>query len=63
MGHTCPDCNCFCTCCGDIDDIDMGELSGCRHYFSGECDANANYNDEYFDYEDEDDEEGEQPLK
>lgn len=30
MAHTCPECGQYCTCCGDWDDIDMGEWTGCK---------------------------------
>lgn len=34
MAHTCPRCGQLCHCGGDIDDMDMGELSSCYkdHY-------------------------------
>lgn len=29
MAHTCPECSQYCTCQGDIDDVDFGERSDC----------------------------------
>ena len=31
MAHTCPECYQYCTCNGDIDDIDFGEDPECTH--------------------------------
>lgn len=44
MAHTCPECGCLCHCCGDIDDVDFGEISSCKHYLSDGC--SFNYIDE-----------------
>lgn len=30
MAHSCPNCFSYCTCKGDIDDIDMGVWDGCE---------------------------------
>jgi hypothetical protein len=53
MAHRCPSCDCFCTCCGDIDDIDMGEWDGCKHWV--ECEGEDEDDDDWLD-EDFDDE-------
>ena len=31
MAHTCIECGSYCTCHGDIDDIDFGEVDFCTH--------------------------------
>ena len=36
MAHTCPECGQTCYCCGDIDDIDWGEVDYCQHYLQCE---------------------------
>ncbi len=52
MAHTCPSCGALCFCKGDIDDIDMGEWIGCRHW--EECEEETDPDDEdYYDYDDE----------
>lgn len=52
MAHTCPCCGNYCTCCGDIDDIDMGEWDGCKHW--RECENDYDEDDEdYYDYDEE----------
>jgi hypothetical protein len=43
--HTCPECGQLCTCQGDIDDIDFGEVNWCTHCFDQGFDQ-----DEYDDY-------------
>jgi hypothetical protein len=37
MAHDCPDCYTQCHCGGDIDDINFGEDSHCKHYKKLEC--------------------------
>lgn len=31
MAHECPECGSVCHCCGDIDDIVLGESLACEH--------------------------------
>ena len=31
MAHTCPECEQYCTCLGDWDDIVLGEPANCIH--------------------------------
>lgn len=57
MAHTCPECDCYCTCSGDWDDADLGyePPGGCKHYLSDGCDYNSKDDDEYDNSDDEDD--------
>jgi hypothetical protein len=55
MSHTCPECGSLCHCCGDIDDVDFGERSSCKHYLSDGCSFN--------DVDDEDIQFGDEPYE
>lgn len=54
MAHSCPECGSLCHCSGDIDDVDFGERSSCKHYLSDGCDYNSKDDDEYDNSDDED---------
>ena len=43
MAHDCPDCYSLCHCGGDIDDINFGESSACKHYKKLECSGHNEY--------------------
>ena len=48
MAHTCPDCGQYCTCGGDVDDIDWGDEGdgalNCSHCWDDKFDHD---NDDY----------------
>ena len=44
MAHTCPECGSYCTCNGDIDDIDWGEDLMCEC-----CPDDGLYDDDFDD--------------
>ena len=49
MGHTCPNCGQFCTCNGDIDDIDFGEDCPAADACSCPCQEEEAESDDYYD--------------
>lgn len=51
MAHTCPYCDKYCTCSGDIDDIDMGYFEACT---CNCCDDEELDDNDFFDDEDTD---------
>lgn len=55
MAHTCPECGCYCTCSGDMEDMDLGILpkGGCKHYKQPDCGRDTD--DDFEDYTGEDD--------
>lgn len=52
MAHTCPECGNLCHCSGDIDDINMGEWIGCKHWIHCEGE-DSDDEDDFYDYDDE----------
>lgn len=53
MGHTCPRCNQYCTCNGDIDDIYFGEDYNCTKDHDGcMCDEDEEWDGDIWDGDD-----------